>query len=159
MTEAEIDEIVEIERDLFRTPWSRTSFLFEVTDSRTSFAVTARSEGELVGYAIGWFVADELHIGNIAVVRDRQGRGIGNALLLHLLDEAVRRQVRYVTLEVRASNVRAISLYRRHGFKGIAIRKRYYSDDGEDAMVMLAEIGRQVEPCDPDYNGPSEDVY
>ena len=90
-----------------------------------------------------WFVGDELHIGNIAVTKARQGLGMGKQMLEHLLGEASRREVGHATLEVRVSNARAIRLYRRYGFRPIALRKRYYSDNGEDAMVMFAEIGSE----------------
>jgi ribosomal-protein-alanine N-acetyltransferase len=141
MREVDLDEVLEIERDLFSLPWSRTSFLFEMSDSTTSYAIS-------VGYAVAWFVADELHIGNVAVVRSRQGGGIGRSLVGHLIKEALKREVRYATLEVRVGNVRAIKLYRGYGFRGIAIRKRYYANDGEDALVMLAEVG-QGRPGEP----------
>jgi [ribosomal protein S18]-alanine N-acetyltransferase len=141
MTEEDLARVSEIEHDLFSLPWSRTSFLFEVNDSRTSYPISALEDGNLVGYAVGWFVADELHIGNVAVARASQGNGIGRVLLEHLLKEAAVRNAIYVTLEVRAGNVRAIHLYREHGFKGIAIRKHYYTDNGEDALVMMAEVG------------------
>ncbi|HVP56609.1 MAG TPA: ribosomal protein S18-alanine N-acetyltransferase, partial [bacterium] len=140
--EDDLDRICDLERDLFGLPWSKTSFLFEVNDSRTSCPITALEDGQVVGYAVGWFVADELHIGNVAVARARQGTGIGKILVEYLLKEAAERSVSYATLEVRVSNVRAMNLYRKYGFKGIAIRKCYYADTGEDAMVMMAEIGR-----------------
>jgi len=143
MTEADLDQVMEIERDLFTLPWSRTSFLFEVSDSTTSYAVSAVSGGKVVGYAVAWFVADELHIGNVAVLRSRQGSGIGRRLVEHLMNEALKRQARYATLEVRVGNVRAIKLYRQSGFRGIAIRRRYYANDGEDALVMLADVGQE----------------
>lgn len=146
MTEADLDLVYDLERDLFSMPWSRTSFLFEVNDTRTSCPITLVEEAQVVGYAVAWFVADELHIGNIAVARWRQGNGLGKLLLEYLLKEAATRAVTYATLEVRVSNVRALALYRRYGFRGIAIRKRYYADNGEDAMVMMAEIGRTSAP-------------
>ena len=154
MRESDLDRVYEIERDLFSMPWSRTSFLFEINDSRTSYPVTVLEDGEVAGYAVGWFVVDELHIGNIAVARPRQGNGIGKFLVTHLLRQAADRGSAYATLEVRVSNVRAIKLYRRYGFKGIAIRTRYYTDDGEDALVMMAEIGRPSEPAVNGGEGP-----
>jgi [ribosomal protein S18]-alanine N-acetyltransferase len=148
MTEGDLDRVYSLEQDLFSMPWSRTSFLFEVNDSRTSCPIAVIDDGVLVGYAVGWFVADELHIGNVAVARPSQGSGLGKVLVEYLLKQAAERAVAYATLEVRVSNVRAISLYRRYGFKGIAVRKRYYADNGEDALVMMAEIGRTSEPDD-----------
>ena len=141
MNEHDIDEVWQIELDLFTMPWSRPSFLYEVSDSRNSYPVVGVERDSVVGYAIAWFVADELHIGNIAVTKARQGRGMGKRLLEHLLKEASRREVEYATLEVRVSNVKAIRLYRSYGFRPIALRKRYYGDNGEDAMVMFTEIG------------------
>ena len=146
MKEDDLNLVAEMERDLFSMPWSRTSFLFEINDSRTSCPIAALEDGVLAGYAVGWFVADELHIGNVAVARPRQGAGIGKVLVEYLLKEAAERAVACATLEVRVSNTRAINLYRKYGFKGIAIRRRYYADNGEDALVMLAEIGRSGQP-------------
>ncbi len=144
MQESDVDHVVRIEKDLFATPWSKMSFLFEVSDNRTSFPIVVVERGEIIGYAVGWFVEDELHIGNIAVRRDRQGSGIGKMLLERLLEEARARGTSYATLEVRVSNVRAINLYRKYGFRGVAIRKNYYSDNGEDALVMIVDIGKRV---------------
>jgi len=140
MEESDIDTVVGIEKDLFSLPWSRASFLYEIGDHQRSYAVVGTLEGLVVGYAISWFVADELHIGNIAIAREHQGKGFGRRLLQHLLDEASRRGVRIVTLEVRVSNARAINLYRRYGFKGVALRKGYYADNGEDALVMILDL-------------------
>jgi ribosomal-protein-alanine N-acetyltransferase len=142
MREDDLDLVYDLERDLFSMPWSKTSFLFEVNDTRTSCPIALLEDGRVVGYAVGWFVADELHVGNVAVARPKQGTGMGKILVEYLLKEAAARSVTYATLEVRVSNVRALRLYRKYGFRGIAIRKRYYADNGEDAMVMMAEIGR-----------------
>lgn len=150
MQEGDLDQVAAIERDLFTMPWSRSSFLFEISDSKTGYAVTALSSGTVVGYAVAWFVADELHIGNVAVARWAQGNGVGKILVEHLLSEAAGRETAFATLEVRASNARAINLYRRYGFRGIAIRKHYYSDNGEDALVMIADIGKAWPDAWPD---------
>ena len=143
MREGDIDEVYRIEEDLFPVPWPKRSFIFEVGNERTTYAVVATEREVIVGYAIGWFVEDELHIGNVAVRRDRQGTGVGRELLEDFIREASTRGALYITLEVRASNVKAIGLYRRYGFKGIAIRRQYYTDNGEDALVMLAELGKE----------------
>ena len=158
MREGDLDEVAEIERDLFSMPWTRSSFLFEISNSKTSYAVTALSAGVVVGYAVAWFVADELHIGNVAVARSMQGSGTGKILVEHLLSEAAGRETAYATLEVRASNVRAINLYRRYGFRGIAIRKHYYSDNGEDALVMMADIGKAWPGAWPDAGTDGEEA-
>jgi ribosomal-protein-alanine N-acetyltransferase len=141
MTVEDIGRVCELERELFTMPWPETSFLYEVSGNDLSFPIVGVEDGEVVGYAIAWFVCDELHIGNIAVTGKRQGSGLGKRLLEHMLIEAGKREAAFATLEVRASNVRAISLYRSHGFKGIAIRKNYYTDNKEDALIMMADIG------------------
>jgi ribosomal-protein-alanine N-acetyltransferase len=146
MTERDIESVWRIERDLFSMPWSKPSFLYEVSDSRISYTVVGVEDGTVAGYAIAWFVNDEVHIGNMAIARDRQGRGLGKRLLEHLLEVAVARKMKYATLEVRVSNVRAIRLYRNHGFRGVALHRGYYSDNGEDALVMLAELDFGDEP-------------
>ena len=141
MTEEDIGAVLEIEKDLFSLPWSRTSFLYEVSDNSRSFPIVAVDDDTIIGYAIGWFVSDELHIGNVAVAEGMQGKGLGKKLLEYMLMEASARKVSIASLEVRASNVRAIRLYGKYGFRGVAVRRSYYTDNGEDALIMLAEIG------------------
>jgi len=141
MTVADIKRVCELELELFTMPWPRASFLYEVSGNDRSFPVVGVEDDEVVGYAIAWFVCDELHIGNIAVTGKRQGSGLGKRLLDYMLSEAAKREAAVATLEVRAGNVRAISLYRGYGFKGIAIRKNYYTDNREDALIMMADIG------------------
>lgn len=142
MSPDDIDEIWRLEQDLFTMPWSKASLLFEAGDHRNALSIVGLDENGIAGYAIGWFLRDEFHIGNVAVAREKQGRGAGKQLLEHMLREALARGTSIATLEVRASNVQAIALYRRYGFKGVAIRKRYYGDNGEDALVMFAELGK-----------------
>jgi ribosomal-protein-alanine N-acetyltransferase len=151
MTVADLDRVCELERELFTMPWPRTSFLYEVSNDR-AFPIVGVEDGEVVSYAIAWLVCDELHIGNIAVTGSRQGSGLGKLLLEHMLAEAEKRGAVFATLEVRASNARAISLYRSHGFKGIAIRKSYYTDNREDALIMMADIGHNRGRNDKERN-------
>jgi len=83
-----------------------------------------------------WIMLDEAHITTIGVVPEHRGRSLGELLFVTLLDEAARRKARWVTLEVRVSNASAQSLYRKYGFTQQGLRKRYYSDNGEDAHIM-----------------------
>lgn len=133
----DLDRVCEIEEEVFPMPWSRSSFESEVEDASTAFHWVAERNGELVGYIVSWLVEDELHIGNLAVAPGLRRRGIGRALLSHCLGRAIERGLAHATLEVRASNVPAMTLYETAGFRPVAIRKRYYSDSGEDAIVML----------------------
>lgn len=138
MTEADLPAVVAIERQLFPDPWSANLFRDDLKDDGRRMAVCLRSDGAVAGYAVGWFVEDEFHLGNLAVATEWQGRGLGKQLLGHALGQARSRSCRLATLEVRASNRTAIALYRRSGFTEVAVRKRYYG--AEDALVMLAEL-------------------
>jgi len=146
MRRDDLEEVLAIEREVFSVPWSRRAFLVEVEDKEISIPRVARLGEPVVGYAITWRVVDELHIGNLAVAPAAQKRGIGRAILTHLLDVAREQALAYATLEVRVSNVAAIALYERSGFRPVAMRRRYYPDNGEDAMVMLREITTRPVP-------------
>jgi [ribosomal protein S18]-alanine N-acetyltransferase len=133
----DLDRVCQIEQAVFSSPWSRGSFECEFGDGGTSFSWVAVAGRNVIGYIIAWLVEDELHIGNIAVDPERRGQGVGRALLTYCLARAAARGVSRATLEVRMSNETAIALYEKNGFVPVAIRKRYYTDNGEDAIVML----------------------
>ena len=140
MTACDLDRVCAIEEEIFPMPWSRTSFEDELAGNKCAFPWVVEKAGDVVAYLVSWLVEDELHIGNIAVAPSLQGEGIGRALFAHCLERAAARGVTRATLEVRASNARAIALYESNGFIPVAMRKRYYSDSGEDAVVMLKTI-------------------
>jgi ribosomal-protein-alanine N-acetyltransferase len=143
MAARDLDRVLAIEHAVFPAPWSRASFEGELR-GRNSVPWVAERDGEVVGYLISWRVADELHIGNIAVAPAVQRRGVGRRLLAHSLDDARAGGAAFATLEVRVSNDRAIALYESFGFRPVAMRRRYYSDTGEDALVMMANFeGRE----------------
>lgn len=135
---SDIQAVLEIEKDSFPDPWSEKLFAEELDGDARRLNAALKVGGLLVGYGMGWVVADEFHLGNLAVDRSLRGRGYGRSLLRHMLDEAAGRGCRICSLEVRASNQAAIGLYRAFGFREIALRRRYYGD--EDALVMLAEL-------------------
>jgi ribosomal-protein-alanine N-acetyltransferase len=133
----DVVEVAAMEKAVFSDPWSADSFLAEVERNRdVGYPMVIRSEGELIAYAVVWFIVDEIHIGNIAVRPDRHRQGLGALLMNHILDEGRRRSMAFATLEVRPSNAQALALYRRFGFREVAIRKNYYHDDSEDALVL-----------------------
>lgn len=140
MTLADLDDVCAIETELFPIPWSRQAFEADLKRSPPTLALVALERGRVVGYIIGWIIEDEFHIGNIAVTGKRQRQGIAKRILAEAIRVAHERGVRMATLEVRASNDAAISLYERYGFRAVAIRRGYYTDNGEDAIVMLAEV-------------------
>lgn len=140
MALGDVDDVTAIEKEVFSLPWSRRAFVAEVEDKAISIPRVARLDGRVVGYAVAWRVAEELHIGNLAVAPEAQGRGIGAALLGDLLELAEKESLQYATLEVRTSNARAIALYEGYGFRSVALRRRYYPDNNEDAMVMFKDL-------------------
>lgn len=95
---------------------------------------------EVAGFLLAWAVADEVHLINIATRRSRQRRGVGQALMVTLLDFAAQMRARLIVLEVRRSNTRAIRLYRSNGFCAIGVRRGYYADSGEDAIEMMVTL-------------------
>ena len=141
--EGDIDQIIAIERDSFPTPWSANIFRSEITSpiSRMLVARVDRDAGGWVaGYLVYWQVADEIHLHNIAVRRDMRRQGIAS----RLLGEAVRcsrlKGARWLTLEVRRSNRAAQRFYEKFGFSVRGIRPGYYTDTGEDALIMWADL-------------------
>ncbi|MGH7323165.1 MAG: ribosomal protein S18-alanine N-acetyltransferase, partial [Candidatus Rokuibacteriota bacterium] len=135
------EEVLSIERASFTMPWSRGAFLYEIEQNRVARCYVVRDDGRLVGYICVWEVADEIHVTNIAVRPDARRRGIGRMLLGTVLDDARKRALRLVVLEVRPSNVEALALYESFGFQVVGRRRGYYYDTGEDALVMEAALG------------------
>ena len=141
MREEDLDEVLEIEREAFASPWRREHFVFELRENRWADNRVVRRAGQLVGYASGWKLHGELKVNNIAVRRDLQGRGLGGWLLRVMIDDAVSSGCGVARLEVRPSNAAARRLYRAHGFVVVGRRKGYYQREGEDALLMEAPIG------------------
>jgi len=140
MTRDDLDGVCGIEEETFPAPWSRESFESDIDKGHRSLCLVAEEGREILGYLISWPVADEIHIGNLAVAAGCWDRGVGTELIRTALEEAVEGGAAIATLEVRASNERAIALYERHGFRAVAVRSGYYADNGEDAVVMLADL-------------------
>jgi ribosomal-protein-alanine N-acetyltransferase len=136
MTMEDITRVLEIERQSFHTPWPTDAYVHELRENRLASYIVARAEEALVGYAGMWVILDEAHITTIAVDPRYRGQHIGERLLVGLIDEALDRGARWMTLEVRRSNATAQALYRKYGFREIGTRKGYYSDNREDAIVM-----------------------
>ena len=139
MTAADIENVIAIERASFQFPWSTRFFLDELqVDCARS--ILAEVEGRIVGYVLFWFLPEEVDIHNIAVHPDFRRQGIGRLLLEQVVDTARRQERLRVTLDVRFSNAPAQNLYRSFGFVIRGLRKGYYSDNGEDALVMALEL-------------------
>ncbi len=140
MKESDLDRIMEIEEKSFNPPWSREAFLLELTKNLLAKYIVAEVDGQVVGYGGIWLIIDEGHVTNIAVDEEYRGKGIGSKILEGLIQICRDRNMTAMTLEVRKSNVVAQSLYRKYGFKEYGIRKGYYQDNNEDAIIMWKDI-------------------
>jgi [ribosomal protein S18]-alanine N-acetyltransferase len=168
----DIDEVMAIERRSFAAPWSVRAYQYELTTNSFSQFIVVRQampsagaqaeyrpnfmdkllgvsprrpSSPILGYAGLWLLIDEAHISTIAVVPEWRGRGLGELLLVNLLDRSVGIGADVATLEVRASNLVAQNLYRKYQFRVAGLRKGYYSDNSEDALVMTTAPLRSYE--------------
>jgi ribosomal-protein-alanine N-acetyltransferase len=141
MGQQDLDQVCDLEESCFANPWSRRSFLSDL-DSRDSCCLVIRLKNLVLGYIIGWFVMDELHILNIAVHPRHRRKGLAQNLLSDILRRAKERGCRGATLELRASNEAALELYQGNGFRPVAVRRGYYRRPTEDAVVMLKVFGK-----------------
>lgn len=136
MTLADVEAAHEIERLSFATPWPAYAFEQELRGNRLAHYLVARAGDHLVAFAGLWMMVDDAHVTTISVHPEWRRRGIGRQLLLGLAELAVDIRARRLTLEVRPSNAGAQALYGEFGFQAAGRRPGYYSDDGEDALVM-----------------------
>ncbi|HEX2926184.1 MAG TPA: ribosomal protein S18-alanine N-acetyltransferase [Ruminiclostridium sp.] len=136
MNEVHLDGVMIIENLSFKIPWSRNAFIDELTTNQMAVYVVAVSGEEIIGYGGLWKVLDEGHITNIAVHPEFRRCGAGSRIMDKLLEICDLNGIRSLTLEVRKSNLPAQKLYEKYGFRAEGIRKGYYSDTGEDALIM-----------------------
>jgi ribosomal-protein-alanine N-acetyltransferase len=135
-----IEEVLAIEREAFSDPWTREMFRSELEVGAGTYARLAEREGAVVGYLLAILVLDEAHLGNLAVHPGARREGIAQRLLDDLLATARAAGVKRITLEVRGSNAGARKFYYKNGFMDVAIRKNYYRNPVEDAIVMLRSL-------------------
>jgi len=138
MNTKHLREVLELERMIFKDPWSEHSFRMEIMNP-ASFPMVAMVRGKVVGYSVTWTAIDEVHIANIAVSPLYRRKGIGKGLLKIILEEGIKRGFKVAHLEVRKSNIPAINLYEKFGFRKVGIRRGYYRD-GEDAILMAKTL-------------------
>lgn len=170
MTAADVAQVMPIDQASFSSPWPEIAFLQELNSKTAHFFVARpiaprdsgasghsamkvllrrlKGQGDrqppIIGYAGMWMFFDEAHIATIATHPDWRGQGVGEQLLLFLIDVARTLNAIFITLEVRTSNVTAQRMYLKHGFEETGRRKRYYHDNGEDALIMTKELMNAV---------------
>lgn len=127
-----------LEKECFSSPWSENAVL-ESYQNNTAFFI-AEENGNIVGYAGLQMVLDEGYVTNIAVTKEARGKGIGKTLVNELLSFAAQKELIFVSLEVRESNLTAISLYKKCGFKDMGKRKNFYLAPTEDAIILTKEF-------------------
>ena len=135
MTSQDIDEIMQIEQKCFTLPWSRESYLGELNNNFATYLV-CDFEGEIAGYGGIWVVFEDAHITNVAVNPDFRQSGMGTTLMQELEQIARDKKAQQILLEVRPSNKAALAMYRNLGYFPTGLRQNYYSDNGEDAIIM-----------------------
>lgn len=144
MRRTDVTTVSSIERRCYATPWHENAYYTELSN-RSACYLVARLDGQVVGYGGMWVIMDEAHITTLAVDPPYQGQKIGERLLHAMLEEAIFHGATRATLEVREHNHVAQNLYRKYGFREAAIRKNYYTDNGENAIVMWVDDIREPE--------------
>ena len=139
MTVDDVPAVHRIESASFPVPWPDYAFRQELQTNRMAHYLVVRAGRETVAYGGLWLMVDEAHVTTFAVLPQWRRHGIGGRLMLDLMDVADNLGARIVTLEVRLSNQPARALYHRFGFRPVGIRPRYYSDNGEDALIMTTD--------------------
>lgn len=144
----DIDQVVEIEKQSFPTPWSTFAFTCEILDNNFANYLVLTPENDrscIIGYGGMWIILDESHVTNIAISPSYRGKGLGEYLLRQMIVTALAKGAEKMTLEVRVSNTNAQKLYKRLGFEAAGIRKGYYVDNNEDAIIMWADLLPKVD--------------
>jgi ribosomal-protein-alanine N-acetyltransferase len=140
MSLEDVDRVYDIELACFPHPWAREAFVKDMTENKMALYYVLKLDSKIIGYCGMWVVLDEGHITNIAIHPDYRGRGYGNMLMKSVISNVEKVGIKAITLEVRVSNKRAISLYDKLGFVSSGIRPGYYTDNHEDAMIMWKNI-------------------
>lgn len=136
----DVESVVALEAKAYgEHHWSKDSFYNELSNELAKYFSVFNEKDELIAYCGSWHILEEAHITNIAVSPEYRRMHIGEALLKTVIDECYRNMVKYITLEVRAGNTPAIGLYEKYGFKSLGLRKGYYQDNNEDALIMWTE--------------------
>lgn len=140
----DLERIMEIEHASFPSPWSPSAFMSELTENEYARYFCLELHEQVVGYMGLWFILEEGHITNVAIAPDYRGKRLGEILMQTVMERMVKEGMERMTLEVRASNLRAQSLYKRLGFVKAGVRKGYYSDNQEDALIMWLDLDKKT---------------
>lgn len=141
MESRDVDQIMEIESVSFGTyHWSHQAFLSEIENDIGNYLTAIDKEtNKVIGYCGFWLILNEAHITTIAVRPEYRKNSVGELLLQSMIELGYKKDAKWFTLEVRASNIAAQNLYYKYGFKSLGLRRKYYQDNNEDALIMWTE--------------------
>lgn len=140
MTVQDVEAVFRIEHATFAVPWTLDFFYYEMQENLFAHYVVAEEQDEIIGFCGSWQVIDAVQITNVAVVEQARGRKIGEGLMRKSMEDARFANMKTMSLEVRISNTVAQNLYRKLGFQNGGLRKKYYTDNQEDALVMWVNL-------------------
>ena len=135
----DLDHILELEKQCFKSPWSMSDFLYELQENPFAYYVVLRENEAIMAYLGIWIDESRAQITTIGVDPNHRGKGFAKQLMEHMIEECEAKDVKTWSLEVRVSNRAAIELYKKYSFKQVGLRKAYYQDNHEDAYLMLRE--------------------
>ncbi|WP_072336948.1 MULTISPECIES: ribosomal protein S18-alanine N-acetyltransferase [unclassified Paenibacillus] len=139
----DIPAICRIEKESFTTPWTAAAFHNELTNNQFAKYMVLEYDGEIAGYGGMWLIMEEAHVTNIAIGAAYRGRKLGEKLLTEMQKSASLLGAERMTLEVRPSNEVALGLYAKKGFRSVGVRRGYYTDNQEDALIMWADLPKR----------------
>ena len=132
----DVPSLVELENDCFLLPWKEKDILYELNENPVNVMYVLEDNNYVIGFIDFWITFDSATIAQIGIRKNYRGRGLANLLMQEMIDDCYAKKVMNITLEVRASNAKAISLYKKYNFNEIVIKPHYY-DNGEDAIYMV----------------------
>lgn len=136
----DLERIMKIEQTSFSSPWSPMAFMSELKENEYARYFCLEVDGQIAGYMGLWFILEEGHITNVAIAAEYRGRRWGEYLMRYVIQRMIAEGMERMTLEVRVSNLSAQRLYERLGFRKAGVRKGYYSDNREDALIMWLDL-------------------
>lgn len=140
ITTEDVDKVYQIEEIIHPDHhWSKDSFYNEISNNLATYYCVKDESNTILGFVGTWMIVDEAHITTFGVHPDFRRLQLGQVLMIQVLKNCYKNMVKYVTLEVRESNIPAISLYKKFLFESIGVRKNYYQDNGENALIMFTQ--------------------
>lgn len=141
MNESDLYEIDVLEKQLFSSPWPKDEYIYELNSNPFSNLRVIEEDGRIIAYCDWWIIYEQAQIATIGVAEEYRHRGYAQMMIDEIIRDATEKECDFLSLEVRVSNIPAISLYEKNGFIKANIRKNYYEDNHEDAYLMIRPLG------------------